>query len=96
MASGAIANIVYTSIGSKKYSKEQLRVFSAGNVYEMDNYVGLTRYGNAKKSSPKLVQDKGFGAEYDFMCNVLNGKDENKAIEQAFEGHRALLEALGR
>ena len=94
MESGAIANIVYTSAGSKKYSKEQLRVFSAGNVYEMDNYVGLVRYSNSKKSRPKLVQDKGFDNEYEFMWEVLNGQAENSAIDQAFEGHRALISAL--
>ncbi|HQK54482.1 MAG TPA: bi-domain-containing oxidoreductase, partial [Sedimentibacter sp.] len=34
--SGAIGNIIYTSMGSKKYPKEQLRVFSNGVVCEMD------------------------------------------------------------
>ena len=33
--SGAIANIIYTSMGSKKYPKEQLRVFANGSVYEL-------------------------------------------------------------
>lgn len=94
MSSGAIANIIYTSAGSKKYPKEQLRVFSAGNVYEMNNYVGLTRYSSAKKTTPKLKQDKGFSEEYAFMLRVFKGEVENQAIEQAFEGHRMLLEAL--
>ena len=94
MASGAIANIVYTSMGSKKYPKEELRVFSAGNVYEMNNYVGLSRYSNTKKTSPKIKQDKGFGNEYAYMLEVLRGERENNAIEDAFQGHRALLEAL--
>ena len=38
-ASGAIGNIVYSSMGSKKYPKEQLRVLSNGSVYEMDNFI---------------------------------------------------------
>lgn len=94
MSSGAVANIVYTAAGSKKYPKEQLRVFGAGKVYEMNNYVGLTRYGNTKKSSIQIKQDKGFANEYEFMYRVLSGIEENHAIEQAFEGHRALLGAL--
>ncbi len=94
MGSGAIANVVYTSMGSKKYPKEELRVFSSGNVYEMDNYVGLTRYSNVKKSSPKVRQDKGFKNEYAYMLDVLAGKCANSAIEDAFKGHRALLKAL--
>ena len=96
MVSGAIANIVYTSMGSKKYPKEQLRVFSAGNVYEMNNYVGLTRCSNAKKSSPKARQDKGFKDEYAYMLRVLAGEESNSVIEDAFVGHRALLKALVR
>lgn len=94
MESGAIANIVYTSAGSKKYPKEQLRVFSAGNVFEIDNFVSACRYSSSKKSNPKLKQDKGFSNEYRFMLDVLKGKQRNMAIEQAFEGHRMLLEAL--
>lgn len=94
MESGAIANIVYTSMGSKKYPKEELRVFSAGNVAVMENYVGLARYTSSKKSSPKLRQDKGFSAEYAYMLDVLVGNRPNDAIEDAFSGHRALLEAL--
>lgn len=94
MKSGAIANIVYTSMGSKKYPKEQLRVFSAGNVYEMNNYVGLNRYSNIKKSSAKIKQDKGFNKEYEYMLEVLRGERRNTVIEDAFAGHRALIEAL--
>ena len=94
MKSGAIANIVYTSMGSKKYPKEQLRVFSAGNVFEMNNYVGLSRYSNTKKSSPKIKQDKGIKREYEYMLEVLCGERKNAVIEDAFVGHRMLLEAL--
>lgn len=94
MASGAIANIVYTSAGSKKYPKEQLRVFSAGSVYEIENYVGLNRYGSTKKMGLRIKQDKGFGEEYRYIREVLAGNKENDAIEQAFAGHRAILESL--
>ena len=46
--SGAVGTIVYTSMGNKKYPKEQLQVFSNGAVYKMDNYVGLRKYGSSK------------------------------------------------
>lgn len=93
-ASGAIGTIVYTSMGSKKYSKEQLRVFSNGSVYVMDNYVGLIKYGSNKKREMKLKQDKGIGDEYQYMFDVLNGKRKNEVIGDAFTGHRLLLETL--
>lgn len=94
--SGAIGNVIYTSMGSKKYPKEQLRVFSNGAVYEMDNYVGLRKYGSNKKNELKLKQDKGIAAEYKYIYNVLKGKQKNDSIEMAIEAHRQLLKELGK
>lgn len=94
--SGAVGNIIYTSMGSKKYPKEQLRVFSNGAVYEMDNYVGLRKYGNNKKNEIKLKQDKGISNEYKYIFDVLNGKRGNDSIEQAIEAQRMLLKELGK
>ena len=64
-ASGAVGNIVYSSMGSKKYPKEQLRVLSNGSVYEMDNFIRLKRYGSSRAVKEKLEQDKGIRAEYE-------------------------------
>lgn len=94
--SGAIGNIIYTSMGSKKYPKEQLRVFSNGAVYEMDNYVGLRKYGSNKKNELKLKQDKGIKNEYQYICDVLKGKQKNDSIKMAMEAHRLLLKELGK
>ncbi len=94
-ASGAIGNIIYTSMGSKKYPKEELRVFSNGSVYELDNYVKFLKYGSNKKNEIKMRQDKGIGSEYQFIADVLKGRRSNNGIRQAFEGHRMLLEAMG-
>lgn len=93
-ASGAIANILYTSMGSKKYPKEQLRVFSGGSVYEMNNYISMAKYGSGKKNEMKLKQDKGFGNEYRMIADVLKGKMENSTAEDAIKAHRMLLAAL--
>lgn len=95
-ASGAVGTVIYTSMGSKKYPKEQLRVFSSGAVYEMDNYVGLRKYGSSKKNEIKLKQDKGIGDEYSYIYDVLRGKRENDSIRQAMEAQRMLLKELGK
>jgi predicted dehydrogenase/threonine dehydrogenase-like Zn-dependent dehydrogenase len=92
-ASGAIGNIVYTAMGSKKYPKEQLRVFANGSVCEMDNYVKLRRYGAGKVLKLKLKQDKGFAGEYRFIADVIGGKTENTAILDAFRSHELLIAA---
>ncbi len=93
-ASGAIGTILYTSMGSKKYPKEQLRVFSNGSVYEMNNYVKMSKYGNSKRNEIKLRQDKGFEAEYKMMASVINGEVENSSINNAIQAHKLLLKAL--
>ncbi len=93
-ASGAIGTIIYTSMGSKKYPKEQLRVFSNGTVYEMDNYVNMTKYSSSRKREIKFRQDKGFGDEYAMIADVLKGKKKNVTDEDALKAHRILLEAL--
>lgn len=89
--SGAIANITYTSMGSKKYPKEQLRVFSSGSVIEMNNYIRLDVYGNSKMSKTEWKQDKGFKEEYQYIADVLRGKIQNTAIHDAFTGHEKIL-----
>lgn len=94
--SGAVGNIIYTSMGSKKYPKEQLRVFSGGAVYEMDNYVSLRKFGSNKKSEMKLKQNKGIREEYQYIYDVLKGKKRNDSIEQAVTAQRMLLEELGK
>ena len=93
-ASGAIGTVIYTSMGSKKYPKEQLRVFSNGTVYEMNNYVEMSKYSSNKKRKIKLKQDKGFREEYSMIADVLKGKKENAVIEDALKAHRMLFESL--
>lgn len=95
-SSGAVANIVYTSMGSKKYPKEQLRVFSNGAVCELDNYIKLHKYGNVKTTTMKLRQDKGINDEYKHIAAVIGGKEKNAAIEDAFVSHKMLLASIER
>ena len=93
-ASGAIGNIVYSSMGSKKYPKEQLRVLSNGSVYEMDNFIRLKKYGSTKSVKEKLKQDKGIHAEYEYICKVLRGQEKNTVIVDAFRGQELLIKAM--
>ena len=93
-ASGAIGNIVYSSMGSKKYPKEQLRVLSNGSVYEMDNFIRLKKYGSTKSVKEKLKQDKGIHAEYEYICKVLRGQEKNTVIADAFRGQELLINAM--
>ena len=93
-ASGAIGNIVYSSMGSKKYPKEQLRVLSNGSVYEMDNFIRLKKYGSTKSVNEKHKQEKGIHAEYEYICKVLRGQEKNTVIADAFRGQELLIKAM--
>lgn len=93
-SSGAAASIIYTSMGSKKYPKEQLRVFSNGSVCELNNYISMRIYGNIKAVMIKLRQDKGIYDEYKHIASVISGKSENNAIEDAFVNHRMIIERI--
>lgn len=93
-SSGAIGSIIYTSMGSKKYPKEQLRVFTNGQVYEMDNFIKMNQYGSIKHTKTKLRQDKGIKDEYLHIYNVLTSKEKNHSIKDAFLSHRFLIKIL--
>lgn len=92
--SGAVGTVIYTSMGSKKFPKETLSVFSNGTVYKMNNYVGLAKYTSNKKNVVRLKQDKGIADEYKYIYGVLKGKQENSSIIYSIKEHRALLNAL--
>lgn len=92
--SGAVGNVIYTSMGSKKYPKEQLRVFSNGSVCELNNYVSLTTYSANKHVETKLKQDKGIRDEYRYIAGVLRGNKENMMVRDAFYGCEMLLRAM--
>jgi predicted dehydrogenase/threonine dehydrogenase-like Zn-dependent dehydrogenase len=92
--SGSTGSILYTSMGSKKYPKEELRVFSDGKVIEMNNYVNIKQYGMFKRTSFKLKQDKGFLNEYKYIYDVLIGRVENKTLDVTFSIHNQLITAL--
>lgn len=93
--SGAIANIIYSSMGSKKYPKEQLRVISNGTVVVMDNYVKLQTYGATKKVKTKLEQDKGINDEYRYIMDVLTKRESNDSIVDAFINFEQLIKCVG-
>lgn len=92
--SGALGNIIYTSMGSKIYPKEQLRVFSNDSVCEMINYIKMYQYGTRKKIKMKFKQDKGIKNEYQFISNVIQNEGKNPIIEDTFHNHRLLIEGI--
>lgn len=93
-ANGSIANIIYTSMGSKSYPKENVRVFTNGNVAELKNFVkGEIYKGGRKIKKSKLQQDKGFIDEYEYIRDIIKGKRENDYLtfEEIYETTKILF-----
>ena len=93
-ANGSLANIIYTSMGPKSYSKENVRVFTNGNVAELKNFVkGEIYKGGRKIKKPKLQQDKGFIDEYEYIRDIIKGKRENDYLtfEEIYETTKILF-----
>jgi len=87
-ANGSLANIIYTSMGPKSYPKENVRVFTNGNVAELKNFVKAEIYkGGRKIKKSKLQQDKGFMDEYEYIRDIIKGKRENEYLtfEEIYE-----------
>lgn len=87
-ANGSLANIIYTSMGPKSYPKENVRVFTNGNVAELKNFVkGEIYKGGRKIKKSKLQQDKGFMEEYEYIRDIIKGKRENDYLtfEEIYE-----------
>lgn len=83
---GSIANIVYTSMGSKSYPKERVTIFCNGKVGEIDNFVSATIFGKHKKTLKKVEQDKGFLEEYREISKIIKENSGKRAIDQ-FSGN---------
>ena len=56
---GSIANLIYTALGNKKYSKEKMEVFFDGKVIVLDNYQNLSFFGLNEKEIKTTTPEKG-------------------------------------
>lgn len=93
-SSGAAGTIIYTSMGSKKYPKEELSVFSNGMVAKLNNYIKLEIFGSYKNSTVKFKQDKGIKNEYKYIAEVLINGIEKHDIFNVFLMHNKILEEV--
>jgi len=73
---GSVATLTYTSLGSTKYPKEKMTIFTDGNVLELIDYKKLSITGHAAKSFKAKMVDKGQKKELEMFA---------KAIEQGGE-----------
>jgi len=82
---GSIANLVYTSLGTKNYPKEHLELYCDETVYEMKDYLTLNSFGT-KSHLPKIIlknQDKGHFNELIEFYKSLKGEKPKLPISIA-------------
>jgi predicted dehydrogenase/threonine dehydrogenase-like Zn-dependent dehydrogenase len=93
-ADGSIGAIHYFANGSKAFPKEQLEVFAAGRVLQLDNFRKLTGYGwPGFKKMNLWRQDKGQKAcALAFVQAVQQGGPAPIPIEEILEVSRVTLD----
>jgi hypothetical protein len=70
--SGSVATLTYTALGSPKYPKEKMTIYSDGNVLELDDYTRLTITGQADKKFKEKMIDKGQKEELIAFAKTIN------------------------
>ncbi|MDC3175341.1 bi-domain-containing oxidoreductase [Candidatus Pelagibacter sp.] len=89
---GSVANLIYTTIGSKNFPKETLEVFCDNEVIYLDNYKKIDFYENRNFSTKLSNQEKGYEKEFEmFLSSLKTGKlvksieDQILSMEIAFQ-----------
>ena len=95
-ADGSIGVVNYFSNGSRKFPKERIEVFSSGKVYQIDNFKKLKAWGEKNFFGEKvLIQNKGQNhCIKSFINSITDGSSSPIPINEIFEVHRKLFEAL--
>lgn len=96
---GSVCNLVYTALGSKDVSKEQMDIYVDGKVLRMDDYRKLTIHGAGSRGIETAIAEKGqFEELREFAESIKSGKGYPiplwqmvQATEISFEVERMLL-----
>ena len=89
---GSVCNLIYTAIGSRDYSKEQMKIYSDGRIILLDDYKELENYGTKNKGF-KTSQNKGhFDEIKEFAECIKNGKGSPIPLWQLIQATRISFE----
>lgn len=92
-AGGSVCSLVYTAMGAKSYPKEELRVFSEGRVFVLDDYKSVMVHGVKAKGWSALVQDKGQEAELKALATMIREGMRADMLAEQIAVSRATLES---
>jgi predicted dehydrogenase len=80
---GTVANLIYTSMGNKAISKENMIICWDGNIIEMDNYFECKVNGETKFKNSS--QNKGHKEEVEYFAEGIINKKFPISISDQFE-----------
>jgi predicted dehydrogenase/NADPH:quinone reductase-like Zn-dependent oxidoreductase len=93
-ADGSVGTVHYFANGHKSFPKENLKIFCAGRVLELDNFLKLRGYGWPRfRRMNQWLQDKGNRACIaEFIDAVRTGSGSPIPFEQLMEVSRATIQ----
>ncbi len=92
-ANGSIATIHYWANGNNGYPKEKLTLFSAGKIFELDNFRRLTTHG-VGSGLKTFTQNKGHATMLDAWLSALReGQASPIPFDEIVEVSRVAIEA---
>ncbi|MDD3491500.1 MAG: bi-domain-containing oxidoreductase [Candidatus Pacebacteria bacterium] len=88
---GSVANLVYTTQGDEKLSKEYLEVYSEGQVFILDDFKHLRTYG-LKAGMKTSKQQKGLLEELQSLAVCLHQRRWPMPLEEIINATKISLE----
>lgn len=71
---GSVGNIIYSALGDKAYSREQIEIFSEGKTIVMEDYKETEFYNASRKKTFKThKQEMGYKEELQHFVDVITG-----------------------
>ena len=90
---GSVCSLTYTALGSKSYSKEQMKVYVDGKIFFMDDYKSLTAHGLKGVSWSSKSPQKGHFEELKSLYQSLaSGGSWPISLESQLLASRMALE----
>jgi len=90
---GSICNLIYTTLGSKEVSKEQIEIYFDGKIISLNDYKEMRIYGNKIKELKLRHQGKGQLNEiHEFGESIKNGSDHLIPLWQLIQATKISFE----
>jgi len=68
---GSVATLTYTALGSNKFPKEQMEIYSDGKVLSLNDYKQLQVHGTNARGVTSKLTDKGHKRELEAFAKTL-------------------------